>query len=96
MLSNDMSSHTTDGSAVEEENNSFIPIPLIEKDDSTSLEYLDEVRHPFEENILPQVLSGSYQQDALDALQVKPRDQTDNILPRLSASSSSSSSSSVS
>ena len=86
MLSNDRSSHTTDSSVAEEENNNFTPIPLIEKDDSSSLEYLDEVRHPLEENVLPQVLSGSYQRDAL---QMKPQN-TDNIHPRLSASSSSS------
>ena len=90
MLSNDMSSHTTDGSAVEDENDNFTPNPLMEKDESSSLEYLDEVRHPLEENVLPQVLSGSYQRDALDALQMKPH-ATDNIHPRLSASSSSSS-----
>ena len=87
-----MSSHTTDGSAVEEENNNFTPIPLIEQDDSSSLEYLDEVYHSQEENILPSSLSMS----KWDVLQVKPRDQTDYILPQLSASSSSSSSSSSS
>ena len=86
MLSNDMSSHTTDGSAVEEENNNFTPIPLIEKDVSSSLEHLDEMYHLHEENVLPRSLSGSYQRDAL---QMKPQN-TDNIHPRLSASSSSS------
>ena len=87
MLSNDITSHTTDGSALEEENNNITPILLDKKDDSSSAEHLDDVYHLQEENVLPRSLSESQR----DAFQMKPHD-TNNIVPNLSASSSSSSS----
>ena len=84
LLSSEITSRTTDGS--EEENKNISSIPLNEGGDSSSLEHLDEMYHPQEENVLPRSLSMSQG----DVLKVKPRDQTDNVLPRLSASSSSS------
>ena len=87
MLSNDITSHTTDGSALEEENNNITPILLDKKDDSSGAEHLGEVRHPYEENVLPKLLSESQR----DVLQVKPHGM-DIIVPSLSGSSSSSSS----
>ena len=87
MSSNDITSQTTDVSGLEEENNYITPILLnAEKDDSSSLGHFYEVGHLHEENVRPGLLSGSQR----DALQIKPHD-TDNIPPRLSASSSSSS-----
>ena len=86
MFSNDITSHTTDGS--EEENNTNItPVLLDKKDDSSGAEHLGEVlRHAHEEIVLPRSLSESQR----DALQTKPHNM-DNIVPSLSASSSSSS-----
>ena len=85
LLSSEITSRTTDGS--EEENKNISSIPLNEGGDSSSLEHLDEMYHLQEENVLPRSLSVSQR----DVLQVKPRDETDNVLPRLSTSSSSSS-----
>ena len=86
MLSNDITSHTTDGRALEEENNNITPVLLDKKDDSSGAEHLGEVGHPQEEIVLPRSLSGSQR----DALQMKPH-HTDNTVPSLSGSSSSSS-----
>lgn len=86
MLSNDITSHTTDGSALEEEYNNITPILLDKKDVSSGAEHLGEVLHPYEENVLPKLLSESQR----DALQMKPHD-TDNTVPSLSGSSSTSS-----
>ena len=85
MSSNDITSQTTDVSGLEEENIYITPILLnAEKDDSFSLGQFYEVGHLHEENVLPGLLPGSQR----DALRMKPHD-TENILPRLSASSSS-------
>ena len=86
MLSNDITSHTTDGSALEEEYNNITPILLDKKDVSSGAEHLSEVRHLHEENVLPRSLSESQR----DAFQMKPHN-ADNTVPGLSASSSSSS-----
>lgn len=51
-MSIDITSHTADGSALEDKNNKIAPILFDKTNDSFSGEYLDEVNRPHKESVV--------------------------------------------